>query len=270
MPELPEVETIRLELASKLKGKIVTEVIFRRLNLRWPISQEIKFLLPGKQILDIHRRAKYLLIYFSIGSIILHLGMSGHIKIISSCVPAGKHDHVDINLDSNQTIRFNDTRRFGCLLWQSKGETHELLKNLGVEPLSCDFNEKYLFERSRKRKTSIKAFLMNQNIVVGIGNIYATELLFKAGVLPSKEAGSITYHDCVAIIKATKDILTTAIVHGGTTFRDYARSDGQPGTFKEELFVYGRSGKSCLICGHILRSNKLSNRTTVWCGYCQK
>jgi formamidopyrimidine-DNA glycosylase len=185
-------------------------------------------------------------------------------------LPAGKHDHVDIKLDSGQIIRFNDPRRFGCLLWQPKGETHRLLKNLGVEPLSYDFSEKYLFEHSRHRKTSIKSFLMNQSVVVGIGNIYAAEILFKVGILPSKKVSQITYHDCIAIVKTARDILTSATTDGGTTFRDYTHSDGQPGRFKEKLLVYGRSGKLCLVCSNTLKSGRISNRSTVWCDVCQK
>lgn len=270
MPELPEVATICSELLVKLKGKIITNVILRRDKLRWVIPKEIRSIALNKQIIDVDRRAKYLLVNIGCGNIILHLGMSGHLNFVELDTRVGKHDHIDILLDYNQILRFNDPRRFGCLLWQPIGTVHTLLKNLGIEPLSEQFNGKYLFNCSRTRKTNIKSFLMDQHIVVGIGNIYAAEVLFFANILPSREAKSLTYSECNTLALTIKEILTAAIAFGGTTFRDFTHSDGKSGKFQNCLAVYGRSGEPCIRCNQLLSVSKLCNRSVVWCNNCQK
>ena len=269
MPELPEVEIVRLGLAPALKDAVIVKVILRRLTLRWPIPNGIECLLAGKKILRVRRRAKYLLIDLACGSILVHLGMSGCLQIVDIDAVVGKHDHVDIILDNNKILRYSDPRRFGCILWQPYGEIHVLLRDLGVEPLSCDFDGDYLFERSRKRTMSIKTFLMNQNIVVGVGNIYVAESLFKSGIAPNLEAGRVTYSRYVRLAKAIKAILARAIACGGTTFRNFVNSDGQLGCFKQYLAVYGRCGEPCLNCGNVLSNVKIGNRSTVWCSFCQ-
>jgi len=255
MPELPEVETTRLGLAPQLEGRRITGVTLRRPDLRWPIPGEIAALLPGQVILGVRRRAKYLLVDLAPGSALLHLGMSGNLRVLPGDTPAGRHDHVDIALDSGRVLRFNDPRRFGCLLWQPAGETHGLLRHLGPEPLSADFGGGHLFRCSRGRQTSVKAFLMDQETVVGVGNIYAAETLFRAGIDPGRPAGQVSRARYDRLAEAVKDILAQAILAGGTTLRD---------------FVYGREGEPCLACGRILSGNRLGNRATVWCGHCQK
>ncbi|MDR3673676.1 MAG: bifunctional DNA-formamidopyrimidine glycosylase/DNA-(apurinic or apyrimidinic site) lyase [Holophaga sp.] len=270
MPELPEVEITRMGLAPELEGRRITSVTLRRPDLRWPIPGEIAALLPGQRILGVRRRAKYLLLDLAPGSALLHLGMSGSLRVLDPAVAPGRHDHVDIALDSGRVLRFNDPRRFGCLLWQPLGETHALLRDLGPEPLSAPFDGNYLFRRSRGHQTSVKTFLMDQAVVVGVGNIYAAESLFQAGIAPARLAGEVSRPRYQRLAAAVKDILAHAIRCGGTTFRDFIRPDGRPGYFEQELFVYGREGEPCLTCGAILQGNRLGNRATVWCGHCQR
>ena len=270
MPELPEVETTRRGLAPHLHGRRVTGVTLRRPDLRWPIPPEIAALLPGERILDIRRRAKYLLLDTAPGSALLHLGMSGSLRVLPSATPVAAHDHVDLALDSGAVLRFNDPRRFGCLLWQAAGSTHELLRHLGPEPLVDEFDGDYLFERSRGRSASIKAFLMDQSIVVGVGNIYAAESLFRAGIAPARQAGRVSRERYGRLAEAVKAILGHAIRRGGTTLRDFISPDGAPGYFEQELFVYGREADACRACGRRLLGSRLGNRATVWCPNCQR
>ena len=270
MPELPEVETTRLCLASQLIGRCITSVTLRRPDLRWPIPQEVRTLLLGQPVLGLRRRAKYLLLDVAPGSAVLHLGMSGCLRIVPKELPIGRHDHVDIGIDSGQAIRFTDPRRFGCLLWQPEGETHELLRDLGLEPFSPEFNGDYLYNRSRNRTVSLKTFLMNQAIVVGIGNIYAVESLYRAGITPSRAAGRVSRERYSRLAQAIKDILTLAINSGETTLRAFHHPDGMPGYFKQKLYVYGRAGEPCHSCGHLLNGSRLGNRATVWCARCQR
>lgn len=270
MPELPEVETTRLGLAPQLVGRRITGVTLRRPDLRWLIPKEITNLLPGQPILALRRRAKYLLLDLAPGSALLHLGMSGCLRVVAQDHPVGQHDHVDLVLDSGLALRFTDPRRFGCLLWQPQGETHELLRNLGPEPLSAEFSGDYLYECSRKRTASIKTFLMDQGIVVGVGNIYAAETLFRAGIAPGRAAGKVSLERYERLTKAVKEVLTEAIHSGGTTLRDFLHPDGMPGYFKQELLVYGRQGAPCHTCGRLLSGNRLGNRATVWCAHCQR
>jgi formamidopyrimidine-DNA glycosylase len=269
MPELPEVETTRLGLSPLLEGRRILQVTLRRASLRWPIPPEIAGLLPGQEVLAVRRRAKYLLLDLAPGSALLHLGMSGSLRVLPADTPAGPHDHVDIGLDSGTVLRFNDPRRFGCLLWQPLGTTHDLLGHLGPEPLSPEFDGGRLFRGSRGRQTSVKAFLMDQEVVVGVGNIYAAETLFRAGIAPGRPAGSVSRARYDRLAEAVKEVLAQAIRSGGTTFRDFIRPDGRPGYFEQELLVYGREGEPCLTCGRILSGARFGNRATVWCGRCQ-
>jgi formamidopyrimidine-DNA glycosylase len=269
MPELPEVETTRLGLTDQLEGRRIVAVTLRRPDLRWPIPLELAGLLQGQVILGLRRRAKYLLLDVAPGSALLHLGMSGSLRMLPQGMPVGSHDHVDIALDSGQVLRFRDPRRFGCLLWQPQGEIHELLRNLGPEPLSPEFQGDYLFQRSRKRAASVKTFLMDQGNVVGVGNIYAAESLFRAGIDPGRPAGTVSRARYGRLAAAVKTILAQAIRSGGTTLRDFQQPDGRPGYFQQELFVYDRKGEPCLTCGCLLSGNRLGNRATVWCPKCQ-
>ncbi|MDR2871598.1 MAG: bifunctional DNA-formamidopyrimidine glycosylase/DNA-(apurinic or apyrimidinic site) lyase [Xanthomonadaceae bacterium] len=270
MPELPEVETTRCGLEPHLRGRSVRAVILRRADLRWPIPDEIRLCLPGQKIIEVRRRAKYLLLDTRIGSAIVHLGMSGSLRVLAADTPLRMHDHVDIALSSGHVLRFNDPRRFGCLLWQPRGQTHPLLEELGPEPLSDQFDGDYLYARSRGRQAPVKAFLMDQRIVVGVGNIYAAESLFLAGIAPRRAAGRVSHARYVVLANAVKSILKRAIERGGTTLRDFIRPDGAPGYFEQELLVYGREGEMCRRCGHRLLHASIGQRATVWCGHCQR
>ncbi|MEO7478871.1 MAG: bifunctional DNA-formamidopyrimidine glycosylase/DNA-(apurinic or apyrimidinic site) lyase [Lysobacteraceae bacterium] len=270
MPELPEVETTRRGLLPHLVGRRVTGAILRRPDLRWPIAREIVAELPGQHIAAVIRRAKYLLVEAETGSALLHLGMSGSLRVLSENISPGLHDHVDIALDSGKVLRFNDPRRFGCLLWQPAGTMHPLLAKLGPEPLTDAFDGEYLWRLSRGRSASVKTFLMDQSVVVGVGNIYAAEALFRAGIAPRRAAGRVSRAGYAALADAVKQILAHAITRGGTTLRDFIAPDGAPGYFEQELLVYGRAGEKCKVCQTPLRDGVLSQRATVWCPHCQR
>jgi formamidopyrimidine-DNA glycosylase len=270
MPELPEVETTRRGLAPHVEGRTVRGVVLRRPDLRWPIPREVPGCLTGARIDAVRRRAKYLLLDTAGGSAVLHLGMSGSLRVLGGDVPARAHDHVDIALDSGRVLRFNDPRRFGCLLWQPAGEVHPLLRGLGPEPLSDAFDGDWLFARSRGRRAPVKAFLMDQQIVVGVGNIYAAEALFAAGISPVRAAGRVSRARYRDLADAVKAVLAHAITRGGTTLRDFLAPDGAPGYFEQELSAYGRGGAPCPRCGRALRQGLVGQRATVWCGHCQR
>jgi len=269
MPELPEVETTRCGLAPHLANRHITQVIVRCARLRWPIPDHIQQTLPGQPILGITRRAKYLLLHTPVGSVLLHLGMSGSLRIVSSETPLRAHDHIDIGLDNGQCLRFNDPRRFGSVLWQAPGQIHPLLSPLGIEPLDEGFNADYLYQRSRQRNTVVKAFVMDQRIVAGIGNIYAAESLFVAGIHPLRAASQVTQERYQRLVNAIKTILISAIAKGGTTLRDFSQPDGTPGYFRQELWVYGRQGRPCFQCGRKLEHTRTHQRSVVWCRHCQ-
>lgn len=275
MPELPEVETTRRGIAPYLVGRRVTGVILRRPDLRWPIPPEISELLPGQRIDAVERRAKYLLLRTGIGSALLHLGMSGVLRVLPPDAPVGKHDHVDIGLERTlaqapRILRFTDPRRFGCLLWQPLGETHELLAKLGPEPLTDAFDGDLLWHLSRGRTAAVKLFLMDSAVVVGVGNIYASEALFRAGIDPRKPAGSVSRVRYARLAAEVKRLLAWAIERGGTTLRDFLNPDGAPGYFFRELMVYGRAGEPCRTCGTPIRQVTLGQRSTFWCPHCQR
>jgi formamidopyrimidine-DNA glycosylase len=271
MPELPEVETTRRGLAPHVEGRRITGVVLRRPDLRWPIPDEIRDQLPGRRIEAVRRRAKYLLMDTDAGdSALLHLGMSGMLRVLPADTPVGTHDHVDLALDSGRVLRFTDPRRFGSLLWQPAGTEHELLRGLGPEPLSDAFDGDWLFARSRGRSAPVKTFLMDQRIVVGVGNIYAAESLFRAGISPLRAAGKVSRERYAALAGAVRDILAYAITRGGTTLRDFLSPDGAPGYFEQELAVYGRGGEACPGCGGPLREASIGQRASVWCPRCQR
>ncbi|MEO7067672.1 MAG: bifunctional DNA-formamidopyrimidine glycosylase/DNA-(apurinic or apyrimidinic site) lyase [Rhodanobacter sp.] len=274
MPELPEVETTRRGIAPYLIGRRVLSVTLRRADLRWPIPPEISELLPGQRIEAVDRRAKYLLLHTEVGSALLHLGMSGVLRVLPPDAPVGKHDHVDFVLDHaprqpGHILRFTDPRRFGCLLWQPPGEVHELLAHLGPEPLTDAFDGDLLWQRSRGRTAAVKLFLTDNAIVVGVGNIYANEALFAAGIDPRRAAGSISRARYGRLANEVKRILSWAIERGGTTLRDFISPDGKPGYFFRELNVYGRTDEPCHTCGTPIRLVRLGQRSTFWCVHCQ-
>ncbi|HAI59026.1 MAG TPA: DNA-formamidopyrimidine glycosylase [Xanthomonadaceae bacterium] len=270
MPELPEVETTRRGLAPHLEGRRVTTVTLRRPDLRWPIPEAVCVRLPGQRIEAVERRAKYLLLRTAAGSAVWHLGMSGVMRVLPADTPVAVHDHVEVGLDDGRLLRFTDPRRFGSLLWQPVGETHALLAGLGPEPLSDAFTGDTLFAASRGRKAAVKPFLMDQAVVVGVGNIYAAEALFEAGIRPTTPAGRVTRERYQRLAAAVKRILGCAIERGGTTLRDFLNPDGLPGYFEQELFVYGREGEACRVCASALKSLRLGQRATVWCPRCQR
>ena len=270
MPELPEVETTRRGLAPHVEGRRVHGVIARRANLRWPIPADLDALLAGQPILAVRRRAKYLLIDVPRGSVIVHLGMTGSLRVLPGDTPLRTHDHVDISLDTGKVLRLNDPRRFGAVLWQPAGTTHELLAGLGPEPLDDAFDGDYLFARSRGRKAAVKAFVMDQAVVVGVGNIYAAESLYLAGINPLRPAGGIARARYRRLGTHIKDVLAYSIERGGTTLRDFISPDGLPGYFEQELLVYGREGEPCPGCGRALRHAMIAQRASVWCGHCQR
>ena len=270
MPELPEVETTRRGIAPHLVGRRVEKLIVRQRNLRWPIPQALQRGLPGQRVDAVERRAKYLLVHTMAGSALLHLGMSGSLRVLPGLVPAGPHDHVDWQLDSGKVLRYTDPRRFGSQLWQPPGTLHPLLAGLGPEPLDAAFDGDYLWRASRGRAASVKTFLMDQRIVVGVGNIYAAEALFAAGIRPTRTAGSVARARYARLASEVKRILMHAITRGGTTLRDFINPDGAPGYFEQELFVYGRRGEPCRVCGTVIRAISLGQRSTFYCPICQR
>ena len=270
MPELPEVETTRRGLAPHLIGRTVVGLDIRQPRLRWPIPRTLRTRLPGQRIDDIERRAKYLLVHTKAGSALLHLGMSGSLRVLPASTPVGTHDHVDWRLDSGRILRFTDPRRFGSQLWQPVGKIHPLLAGLGPEPLGDEFTGDLLWKRSRGRKAAVKVFLMDQSIVVGVGNIYASEALFHAGIHPKRAAGSVSRERYAKLAGEVKRVLEYSIARGGTTLRDFISPDSEPGYFERELFVYGRDGKPCKVCGAPIRSITLGQRSTYFCPHCQK
>jgi formamidopyrimidine-DNA glycosylase len=270
MPELPEVETTRRGIAPHVEGRRVERVVVRERRLRWPIPEELDARLSGQRILRIERRAKYLLLQAESGTLIAHLGMSGSLRLVPSGQPALKHEHVDIELESGLSLRYTDPRRFGALLWTQAPDQHELLRHLGPEPLTEAFDGERLYRLSRGRSMAVKPFIMDNAVVVGVGNIYASEALFAAGVDPRRAAGTVSRARYARLAAQIKRVLAHAIERGGTTLRDFVGGDGQPGYFQQELFVYGRAGEFCKVCGGTLRDVRLGQRGSVYCGRCQR
>jgi formamidopyrimidine-DNA glycosylase len=270
MPELPEVETTRRGIAPHTLGRRVAEVVVRNPSLRWPVAAELTTLLPGSTVEDIGRRGKYLLLRTEAGTLIVHLGMSGSLRMVQSHETPGKHDHVDIIFDDALVLRYNDPRRFGCMLWTLEDpERHELLRQLGPEPLQEAFDVDCLYLRSRGRKAAIKTFIMDSHVVVGVGNIYANEALYRAGIRPDRAAGRVSKARYTELVKAIKDVLSAAVEQGGTTLRDFVGGDGKPGYFRQQLNVYDHGGEPCPGCGRQLREIRLGQRSTVFCAHCQ-
>ncbi len=270
MPELPEVETSRRGIAPFMEGHRVRQLIVRDRRLRWPIPDGLETTLRGLTVESLTRRAKYLLFRTRHGTLLLHLGMSGSLRIIEPDEPAGKHDHVDLLMSNGKALRFRDPRRFGSLLWSEGERVHPLLAKLGPEPLGDEFTGDYLWERARGRRIAIKPFIMNASIVVGVGNIYASEALFEAGIHPFRQAQKVSKARMQNLATAIKEVLARAVTAGGTTLRDFSGGDGQPGYFKQQLAVYDRAGRPCRRCKQPLRSAVLGQRATYYCTHCQK
>lgn len=271
MPELPEVETTLKGVSPHVINQQVAKIIVRESRLRYPIPADLGKLLSGQVISDVRRRGKYLLFATANGHLLLHLGMSGSLRMVQTGSAHGKHDHVDLQLTSGLALRYTDPRRFGMMLWLTGDPLeHKLLKSLGPEPLSDNFSGSYLYRLSRGRKVPVKSFVMNANVVVGAGNIYANEALFLAGIRPLRQAGKLSKQECERLAAAIKAVLAEAIAKGGTTLRDFVGGDGKPGYFSQSLQVYGRGGENCLKCGSPLKALRIAQRATVYCPVCQR
>ncbi|MGB1271650.1 MAG: bifunctional DNA-formamidopyrimidine glycosylase/DNA-(apurinic or apyrimidinic site) lyase [Endozoicomonas sp.] len=271
MPELPEVETTRRGIHPHVEGQVIDRVEVREYRLRWPVPDNIDQALRGKTVKAVRRRAKYLLLEIDQGCLILHLGMSGSLRVLLHQEAPKKHDHVDFVLKNGTRIRYTDPRRFGAVLWTEQPvHDHKLLKHLGPEPLEGEFTEQRLFQFSRGRSQPVKTFIMDNKVVVGVGNIYANEALFRAGIHPERPCGKISKARCLRLTQCIRDTLAEAIAQGGTTLRDFVGGDGKPGYFKQELAVYGRAGQPCLQCSSTIKEIKLGNRSTCFCPKCQK
>ncbi len=271
MPELPEVETTRLGIASHAQGQRIRALKVRNRSLRWPVPRGLEARLAGARIESVDRRAKYLLLRTDQGTALIHLGMTGVLRLVFGEKAPKKHDHYDIVLENAPTIRFTDPRRFGSLLWAgARPAQHALLRDLGPEPLSADFDADYLYRVSRGRKVSIKPHLMNAKIVVGVGNIYASESLFRAGIHPRRPAGRISLERMHRLVGSVREVLTESIQAGGTTLRDFYSGEGKPGYFTQELKVYDREHEPCPTCGAPLRQEVLGQRSSFFCAKCQR
>jgi formamidopyrimidine-DNA glycosylase len=269
MPELPEVETTRRGIEPFLLDKQIQSVLVHKRSLRWPIPKAIEQL-STSPILHVGRRGKYILLANSHGTAIIHLGMSGSLRIDKQNSPRRKHDHVELFLNHKQVIRFHDPRRFGCMLWhEGPIEQHALLEKLGPEPLSNHFNDEYLFAATRKRKVAIKNLIMNSHVVVGVGNIYASEALFLSGIRPGKAAMRISRVEATRLCQQIRTVLQKSIDQGGTTLRDFINSDGEPGYFAQSLNVYGKEGEPCLVCKSAIKQKIMGQRSTFYCSSCQ-
>ncbi|MET0028595.1 MAG: bifunctional DNA-formamidopyrimidine glycosylase/DNA-(apurinic or apyrimidinic site) lyase [Candidatus Thiodiazotropha sp.] len=271
MPELPEVETTRRGVAPHLEGRKVTQVLVREPRLRWPIPQTLAEQLTGQTLRQVSRRGKYLLFGFPRGTLIVHLGMSGSLRIVTRDTAPQKHDHFDLLMSGGKCLRLRDPRRFGAVLWtDAPPQAHPLLAHLGPEPLDEGFDGDYLYQQGRHRKVSIKQLIMDSKIVVGVGNIYANESLFRAGIHPARASNRISAPRYERLVAEIKSVLLAAIVQGGTTLRDFQREDGQPGYFAQELQVYGKAGEPCPVCGTTLKGTTLGQRSTTHCPRCQR
>lgn len=271
MPELPEVETICRGISPLILGLKINSVIVRNHKLRWPIPENLPQILIGQCIRNIKRRGKYILLETTNGTLIIHLGMSGSLQVKPKEHALDKHEHVNIIFNDKIALCYSDPRRFGAILWTTENPLeHSLLKNLGPEPLDQDFTAEYLFDRAKRFHCAIKQFIMNGKVVVGVGNIYANEVLFAAKINPLQKANSISYQNCQLLTKKIKELLLSAVKHGGTTIKDYINSQGNKGSFQDKLKVYGRQEQSCVNCKTKLKHIRLGQRATVFCPYCQR
>jgi formamidopyrimidine-DNA glycosylase len=271
MPELPEVETTRRGIKPHLLGRRVTRVILRQPRLRWPVPVELASWLKGRKVAGVERRGKYLLIRFRHGHLLIHLGMSGSLRVVDANTPAHKHDHFDLCLSGGECLRLRDPRRFGAVLWTTgPPEEHPLLASLGPEPLGGQFDAAYLQRQGSMRRCAIKNLIMTSRIVVGVGNIYASESLFRAAIHPSRACNRISAQRYQALVQAIREVLTEAITQGGTTLRDFQREDGRPGYFAQQLQVYGRTGEPCPRCGGPILNRLIGQRSSFYCGRCQR
>ncbi len=271
MPELPEVETTRRGLLPHLEGQRIVTALVRNAALRWPVPRELARHVSGRVVRSVARRGKYLLIDCGNGWIIVHLGMSGSLQVVPAATPAGKHDHFDLVLDSGLAVRLTDPRRFGAVLWApTDPHQHPLLARLAPEPLGEEFDAAWLHRHTRGRTAAIKTMVMDSHVVVGVGNIYASESLFRAGIHPGLAAGRVSMLRCEKLVSAIRETLSAAIEAGGSSLRDYVGAEGRPGYFQQSYFVYGRDGERCRTCGTPVRSLRQGQRSTYYCPTCQR
>ena len=271
MPELPEVETTRRGLLPRLVGRRIRGAVVRNANLRWPVPRDLPRRLRGEEVLDIRRRGKYLLFDCNRGHLLVHLGMSGRLSLVPDDAPVHLHDHVDVQFEGHESLRLTDPRRFGAMLWLSgPAERHVLLSGLGIEPFDPAFDGEMLQRLARGRRVSVKHFLMNARIVTGVGNIYASEALFQAGIHPLRSVGRISRERWNRLAEAVRETLSRALDAGGSTLRDYAAADGSPGYFQDAATVYGREGLPCRRCGTPIRAQRQGQRSTFHCPSCQR
>jgi formamidopyrimidine-DNA glycosylase len=271
VPELPEVETTRRGIQPHICGHRIERLIVRQRQLRWPVPKGLERQLAGQRIDSIRRRGKYLLLAVGTGTLIIHLGMSGSLRVLAADLPAGPHDHIDLVLENGKRLRFTDPRRFGTWLWSEKAvDHHPLLASLGPEPLGDTFTGDYLHRTSRGRKQAVKNFIMNSHVVPGVGNIYANEALFRAGIHPARAAGRISRKRYDRLVADIKTVLAEAIRQGGTTLRDFVNGAGKPGYFRQRLQVYGRTGAACPGCATPIRQSRIGQRSSFYCPVCQR
>jgi formamidopyrimidine-DNA glycosylase len=270
MPELPEVETVRRGIAPALVGRRLLGASVRQPSLRWPVPADLHDRLNGRRISAVERRGKYLLIRLDRGALILHLGMSGSLRLVHPDCRVEKHDHVDIFPEGERILRFRDPRRFGAILLTDDPERHSLIAGLGIEPLSAEFDGDWLYALTRGRSGPIKPLLMNASLLVGVGNIYANESLFRAGIRPETPAGQLSRPRCAQLAASIRSTLEQAILAGGSSLRDFVDGHGKPGYFQQSYAVYGREGAPCLVCGATIQSIRQGNRATFFCRTCQK
>ncbi len=270
MPELPEVETTRRGLKPHALGRRIVALEVHEPRLRWPVPRRLPAQVAGQRIVRIGRRAKYLLLDLECGTLLLHLGMSGNLRVVPQATPRMKHDHFELRLDSGSALRFNDPRRFGSLLYtRADPHTHPLLADLAPEPFAAAFNPEYLWRITRGRRVAVKTLLMNSRLVVGVGNIYASEALFRARIRPGRQARSLTRPEVARLVRGVRAVLGAAIRSGGTTLRDYLGADGAPGYFRQRLYVYERRGRPCRRCGPPVPARMQGQRSTAYCPPCQ-
>ena len=274
MPELPEVETTRKGITPKANQQIIKQFIIRNAKLRWPVDLTLTDKLPGLVIQAINRRGKYLLLKTELGTLMIHLGMSGNLRVLPENTPPLKHDHIDIVLQNGYLVRLNDPRRFGSVLWHpaTNGsiEEHKLLAKLAPEPLTDAFNGNYFYEKTRNRKVAIKSLVMNSAVAVGAGNIYANESLFMSKIHPQTQACKLSKKQCDLLVTNIKKVLEAAIKQGGTTLKDFMSPDGKPGYFVQKLNVYDQAGKPCTVCKTPIERIILNQRASYFCPKCQK
>ncbi len=271
MPELPEVETTRRGIEPHIVGTRIEQLVIRQHQLRWPVPRKLGSYLRNTRITAVLRRAKYLLVTTEAGTLIIHLGMSGSLRMVDGAAAPGPHDHIDLVTSTGKRLRYKDPRRFGAWLWtRAEPARHQLLKDLGPEPLGDAFDGRYLFCRSRGRRLAVKSMLMDSRIVAGVGNIYANEALFRAGIHPARSAGRISEQRYQALAQAVREVLIHAIRQGGTTLRDFVSSEGEPGYFQQALQVYAQTGRPCPSCATPIRAIRTGQRSTFYCPRCQR